>query len=99
MSTSPSLLTPALISSVPELVGFLSSIPSSSTLYLDLEGKNLSRNGTISIITILIYPQKIVYLIDILALGERAFTTISSTRKQGKTFKSIFEDPGITKCF
>jgi hypothetical protein len=56
MSTSLSLSTPALISLVPELVGFLSSIPSSSTLYLDLEGKNLSRNGTISIITILIHP-------------------------------------------
>ncbi len=97
MSTSPSI--PALISSVPELVGFLSSIPSSSTLYLDLEGRNLSRTGTISIITILIHPQKTPHLIDILALGERAFTTISSTRKQGKTFKSIFEDPGISKCF
>jgi exonuclease 3'-5' domain-containing protein 1 len=97
MSTSTS--TPALISSVPELVAFLSSIPTSSTVYLNLEGKNLSRNGTISIITILIHPQNTVHLIDILTLGEIAFTAISSTRKKGKTLKSIFEDPDITKFF
>jgi hypothetical protein len=33
-----SALSPTLISSVPELKAFLSSIPPSSTLYLDLEG-------------------------------------------------------------
>lgn len=97
MSTSRS--TPALISSVLELEAFLSSIPTSSTLYLDFEGNNLSRNGTISIITILIYPQNTVHLIDILTLGEIAFTTCSSTGGKGKTLKSIFEDPDITKFF
>ena len=97
MSTSS--LTPALISSVPELVAFLSSIPTSSTVYLDLEGESLSRNGTISIITILIHPQNTVHLIDILTLGDIAFTTISSVGKEGKSLKSIFEDPDITKFF
>jgi len=92
-------MTPALIASVPELVAFLSSIPTSSTLYLDLEGKNLSRNGTITIITILIHPQNTVHLIDILTLGEIAFTTISNTGNEGKTLKSILEDPDITKFF
>ncbi|KFZ18509.1 hypothetical protein V501_01177 [Pseudogymnoascus sp. VKM F-4519 (FW-2642)] len=97
MSTSRS--TPALISSVLELEAFLSSIPTSSTLYLDFEGSNLSCNGTISIITVLIHPQNTIHLIDILTLGEIAFTTCSSTGGKGKTLKSIFEDPDISKFF
>jgi len=80
---------------VLELEAFLSSIPPSSTLYLDLEGNCLSRHGTISLITILIHPQRVVRLIDILALGESAFTTASD---DGKTLKSIFEDADIPKC-
>jgi len=92
MTTSAS--TPTLVSSVLELEAFLSSIPPSSTLCLDLEGYCLSRHGTISIITILIHPQHVVRLIDILVLGESAFTTASNN---GKTLKSIFEDPNIPK--
>ena len=90
-----SALTPTLISSVPELEAFLSSIPPSSTLYLDLEGNSLSRYGTISLITILIHPQRVVRLIDVLVLGKSAFTAASNN---GKTLKSIFEDPDIPKC-
>jgi exonuclease 3'-5' domain-containing protein 1 len=93
MITSAS--NPTLISSVPEFEAFLSSITPSSTLYLDLEGNCLSRSGTISIITVLIHPQRIVRLIDILALGKSAFTTALNN---GKTFKSILEDPDIAKC-
>jgi len=80
---------------MPELEAFLSTIPSSSTLYLDLEGNSLSRHGTISLITILVYPQKVVRLIDVLVLGKSAFITASNS---GKTLKSIFEDPDIPKC-
>lgn len=87
--------TPSLISAVPELEGFLSSFPPSGTLYLDLEGNSLSRYGTISLITILIHPQKVVRIIDILALGKLAFTTVSNN---GNTLKSIFEDPDVPKC-
>jgi exonuclease 3'-5' domain-containing protein 1 len=90
-----SALTPTLISSVPELEAFLSSIPPSSTLYLDLEGNCLSRHGTISLIAVLIYPQRVMRLIDVIVLGEQAFTTASNN---GKTLKSILEDPDIPKC-
>jgi hypothetical protein len=68
------------------------SILPSSTLYLDLEGNRLSRHGTISLITILIHPQRVVRLIDVLVLGKPAFTTASNN---GKTLKSILEDPDI----
>jgi exonuclease 3'-5' domain-containing protein 1 len=90
-----SALTATLISAVAELEAFLSSIPPSSTLYLDLEGNCLSRHGTISLITILIYPQRVVRLIDVLVLGKLAFTTVSNN---GQTLKSILEDPDIPKC-
>lgn len=93
MTTSAS--NPTLISSVPELKAFLSSIPPSCTLYLDLEGNNLSRHGTISLITILLHPQKTVHLIDVLTLGTTAFTTPSNN---AKTLKSILEDLNIPKC-
>ena len=88
-------LAPTLISSVPGLEAFLSSIPPSSTIYLDLEGDSLSRHGTIALIILLIHPQKIVRLIDISILGKSAFTTASNN---GKTLKSILEDPNISKC-
>ncbi|KAH6972997.1 ribonuclease H-like domain-containing protein [Ilyonectria sp. MPI-CAGE-AT-0026] len=84
-----------LISSTAELEAFISSIPPSSTLYLDLEGNCLCRHGTISLITILLHPQGVVRLIDVLSLGKSTFTT---TSKDGKSLKSILEDPGIPKC-
>ncbi|KAI9848551.1 MAG: hypothetical protein M1837_007220 [Sclerophora amabilis] len=87
--------TQTLVSSVSELTTFLSSIPPASTLYLDLEGTCLSRYGTISLVTVLIHPQGVVRVIDVLALGELAFTT---TSENGKSLKSILEDPGIPKC-
>jgi exonuclease 3'-5' domain-containing protein 1 len=93
MTTSTSNGT--IISSVTELQTFLNSISSSDTIYLDLEGNRLSRHGTISIITLLIHPQNLVRLIDILVLREEAFTTSSNT---GKSLKSIFEDSNIPKC-
>ena len=88
-------LTPTLISSVPELEAFLSSIPRSSIIYLDLEGSSLSRHGTVSLIAVLIHPQRVVRLIDVFVLGTAAFTTASNN---GKTLKSILEDPDIPKC-
>jgi exonuclease 3'-5' domain-containing protein 1 len=93
MTTSP--LAPTLISSLPELKIFLSSIPPTTTLYLDLEGNSLSRHGTISLITLLVHPTRVIRLIDVLVLGKSAFTT--ATKKNGKTLKSILEDPNIPK--
>jgi exonuclease 3'-5' domain-containing protein 1 len=85
-----------LISTITQLQVFLSSITSSSTLYIDCEGNNLSRHGTVSIVTILVQPQGLIRLIDVLALGKESFTTAS---RDGKTLKSILESPSITKCF
>lgn len=86
---------PAFISTLPDLRGFLSSILPSSTLYLDLEGKNLSRNGTLAIITILVHPPQATSLIDVQTLRDAAFTTVNSN---GKTLKALLEDPDVPKC-
>ncbi|KAK2760163.1 hypothetical protein FQN54_002230 [Arachnomyces sp. PD_36] len=91
---SISVSTPTLISSTPDLKAFLSSLPTPSTLYLDLEGKSLSRFGTISLITILVHPQKVVRLIDVTTLGKSAFTTAADNNR---SLKSILEDPDTPK--
>lgn len=87
--------TPDIISSTTDLIPFLSSISPSSTLYLDLEGENLGREGTLTIITVLVYPQQKSSLIDVQTLGNATFTTPDAT---GKTLKSVLEDTNIQKC-
>lgn len=86
--------SPALVSSAPDLLVFLGSITPSSTLYLDLEGKDLSRNGTLSIMTILVHPARVTKLIDVQALGNAAFTTPGG---DGRTLKDILEEPHTHK--
>jgi len=87
-----SVTAETLIATEAELRAFLSSIPPSYALYLDLEGNNLSRNRTISLIKIHLHPQGLTRIVDILALGKLAFTTISEA---GRNLKSILEDQMI----
>jgi exonuclease 3'-5' domain-containing protein 1 len=84
-----------LISTAQELKEFLSTIFTANTLYIDLEGKSLSRNGTICVVSILVHLEKVVRLIDVTVLGQQAFTTATG---DGKTLKSIPEDSSICKC-
>ncbi|KAK0705522.1 ribonuclease H-like domain-containing protein [Lasiosphaeris hirsuta] len=95
MAASTSASTATLIASTEQLKAFLSSIQPFTTLYLDLEGNNLCRHGAISLITILPHLRGAVRVIDVLALGRSAFTT---TSQEGKSLKSVFEDPAIPKC-
>ncbi|KAH8820560.1 ribonuclease H-like domain-containing protein [Xylogone sp. PMI_703] len=67
-------------------------------LYLDLEGINLSRQGSVSIISLYIHPMKSAYLIDVHTLGGSAFTTPSSTNPT-ETLKTILESRVIKKVF
>jgi len=85
-----------VIDTVPLMASFLDSLvdlvpenaDSPPSLYLDLEGNNLGRNGSLTMIQVLVYPRNHVYLIDVLALGEKTFSTKGSN---GKTFKEILE--------
>lgn len=102
----PSLPRPKMttvISTEDSLRAFLSSFSvtplPSTTLYLDLEGANLARDGTLSLITILCQPQNTVYLVDVATLGSRAFTTIVSLFPNSNlSLKSILEGSETLKC-
>ncbi|KAK3948340.1 ribonuclease H-like domain-containing protein [Pseudoneurospora amorphoporcata] len=91
------MATPTLISSIPDLQVFLSSIPPSSTFYLDLEGKSLSRCGTLTLLTILVLPTRATSIVDVQTLGDSAFTTPGT--EGGKTLKDILEDVHTPKYF
>ncbi|GAB1319889.1 hypothetical protein MFIFM68171_10099 [Madurella fahalii] len=99
--------TPTVISTIPALQAFLSSITPTTHLYLDLEGSNLCRHGTISIITVLLHPQNITYLIDVFVLGPQAFTTPAASAStsaspgtaagEAVTLKSVLQSAAVSK--
>lgn len=84
----------SIISTSTKLRTFLSSIRPDSTICLDLEGKDLSRHGTLTIATILIHPQNVVGVVDVLNLGESAFITET---ENGTSLKSVLGDSEIPK--
>ncbi|KLU91687.1 hypothetical protein MAPG_10205 [Magnaporthiopsis poae ATCC 64411] len=88
---------PTVITSVKQLRDFLPSISHRGALYLDLEGKELGRNGTLDIVTVLCRGKKPSSLIDVRTLGDAAFTTPG--KDAGRTLKEILEDPDVTKYF
>ncbi|KAF7945361.1 hypothetical protein EAE96_010136 [Botrytis aclada] len=69
------------------------------TMYIDLEGVDLCREGSLSILTLLIdtgIPSMRVCLIDVHFLGPLAFNT---TGIKEKTLKDILQDGKIPKVF
>jgi exonuclease 3'-5' domain-containing protein 1 len=95
--------TTTIISQVVDMliaVHLQASTPATPVMYMDLEGVNLSRHGTISIMTILAtsdrLPTDYVFLIDVHTLGARAFTTPGTN---GQTLRSILQDATKTKVF
>ncbi|RFU81465.1 3 -5 exonuclease [Trichoderma arundinaceum] len=84
---------PALSAVVDSLKGLPTEPPS---IYVDLEGVNLSRNGTISILQLYIHPTKKTYLIDVLSLKDRCFSTPGGN---GHSLKVILESTTIPKVF
>ncbi|KAL5416306.1 hypothetical protein PMIN06_000443 [Paraphaeosphaeria minitans] len=113
------MTTAVVVSTVTHLAQVLDRLTLKSTvpphLYIDIEGINLSRNGTMSIFTLFDRTSKLVYLIDVHYLGFAAFTTHSATCKTFKdsafqvagadtapryvTLKTILECPKIPKVF
>ncbi|KAL3449168.1 ribonuclease H-like domain-containing protein [Aspergillus insuetus] len=82
---------------ISDLVEILKDVPNNPpSLYIDLEGINLSRHGSISIMQIFLLPKNEIYLIDIHTLRAAAFSTPSAS---GTTLKSILEDESIHKAF
>lgn len=83
--------------SIATLIDTIVSLPRNPpSLYIDLEGINLSTEGDVSILPLMLYPQKGVYLIDIHVLNMAAFTTPGTG---GKTLRSILESSVTPKVF
>ena len=55
------------------------------SLYLDVEGLDLGRAGSISIISLYITPVKKTYLVDIQRLGTTVFSIMNSSTTSLKT--------------
>jgi exonuclease 3'-5' domain-containing protein 1 len=90
----------SLIDSITSLGFFIDNVAKlpahPPSLYVDLEGEKLSRNGHISLITVLVTSESHVYLIDVHSLQETAFT---SAGKAGMTLRTILEFGSIPKVF
>lgn len=81
--------------SISNLVDSIIDLPSDPpSLYFDLEGIKLSREGSISIFQLFVVPQNRVYLIDIHVLKASVFSTAGET---GSHFKDILESATIAK--
>ena len=85
------------VSDILSLLDKIENLPRQPpSLYCDLEGTNLCRYGTMSLVQLLIYPSDDVYLIDIYRLGHATFITSNS---RGSTLKSVLENVHIPKVF
>lgn len=85
------------VSALLDLLDDLANLPvSPPSLYIDLEGVQLGRHGSISILSLYLATTKRVYLVDIHILGGAAFSTTNST---AHSLKSILEAPAIPKVF
>lgn len=86
--------TPAKIVNLVDALADLPVMPPS--LYVDLEGVNLCRHGSISIIQIYVLPNDHTYLVDVHSLGEAAFSTRSHDKR---TLREIMESSAVPKVF
>jgi exonuclease 3'-5' domain-containing protein 1 len=110
-SPVPAVTTPKLVDLSHSLYSFLLELDDllnyepTKTLYLDLEGVKLSRNGTLSLLTLLIHgsPEpRPIFLIDVHALGSSAFTTApikTPLARKVLSLKEILESRSTTKVF
>jgi exonuclease 3'-5' domain-containing protein 1 len=85
-----------MIDKATALKAFIDGLDKTSILYVDLEGNNLSRKGTLSLITILVEPRHTVHLVDVTTLGKEGFSVPGSS---GTTLQHILESSDITKVF
>lgn len=86
--------TAAALSSLIDTLDGLPTEPPS--LYLDLEGDNLSRHGSVSILQLHVLPTSCTYLVDIHTLRQACFSTSGA---DGRTMKDILESEAIPKVF
>ncbi|POS68598.1 3'-5' exonuclease [Diaporthe helianthi] len=102
MASSPQAI---IVDSKPKLVSLLDKLSAirppaglfvPPSIYCDIEGQNLGRHGTISILSLFLYPDNTAYLIDVHTLQHDAFTTANDS---STTLKGILESSEVPKGF
>lgn len=68
----------------------------SPTVYIDCEGENLGRHGTLTHINAYLPQQNEAFIIDVDRLGDQALQTAG--KKHHRSFRSILQDPSIKKA-
>lgn len=93
-------MEPILVNTLAALQEFLNYLPPCNdkrpNLYIDLEGDDLCRHGTLSLVTIFVESRRNVHLIDVATLKAQAFSTAGN---DGRTLKSLLESKDIIKVF
>jgi exonuclease 3'-5' domain-containing protein 1 len=85
-------------STLSDMIDTLANLPvTPPSIYVDLEGVHLSRQGTISILQLYVLPKDWTYLIDVHQLQHTAFSTTG--KRSGKCLKAILEAEDIPKVF
>ncbi|PYH92639.1 hypothetical protein BO71DRAFT_451250 [Aspergillus ellipticus CBS 707.79] len=89
-----------VVDSIDTLRGLLDDLktlptsPSTPSVYLDLEGINLCRHGSLSIVTMYTTPNNTVYIIDIHTMKDTAFKPM---QEGGTSLRALLESPSIKK--
>ncbi|THV47787.1 hypothetical protein BGAL_0289g00150 [Botrytis galanthina] len=97
ISTIPAIGLTDTPEGIIELIDSLghSDLPTSPpSVYIDLEGINVGRKGSIAILQVYVLPNKKTFLVDVHNLREQAFSTPNSS---GLTLKAILESAIIPK--
>ncbi|KAH6707073.1 hypothetical protein EV126DRAFT_410731 [Verticillium dahliae] len=89
-------ISPRLVDTEEGMGSFMTSIPSTSTLYLSLAGHDLGQHGELALVIVLVYPQMHIALLDVPELDGAVFTTPG---RDGRTLRSVLEGGRNTKCF
>ncbi|KAH3938424.1 hypothetical protein HBH53_259110 [Parastagonospora nodorum] len=97
MAFTATLTNVDLLRSIERIQGIKLEDGSSYTVVDNLEGVNLLRQGTVSILQFYVLPKDYTYLVDIHQLQHAAFSTTG--KHSGKSLKAILEAEDIPKVF
>jgi exonuclease 3'-5' domain-containing protein 1 len=81
---------------VAKLIDDIVNATKTPFIFVDLEGINLSRQGSISIMQLLMPPAPVVHLVDVFRLQGHAFDTVGTTEN---TLRDLLESERYVKIF
>lgn len=92
--------TYSVVDTIPALASLLYSLRDLPTdppsLFFDIEGVNLGRHGSISLVSLYVAPQSTTHIIDVQILGAKAFQSVDTNNN---SLKDILESADIPKVF